>query len=855
MRNMQKLIVISKQLNRETLDFYRLSISGTAFFETIIGDLKGNVKFLTIKDNVKFIEQLAKEYGVIPRYQLVNDQPTLEELSNAALYNSVSNKLLSKVIDEDPAKLQVVSGDAVNIIRNRAFDTSGQFNNVVEVDVSYQSLSNLRNLYSELATNELFNYMYINSCMLDFRLDEVYSYLETTETTKDNVLRKIELYYMLGEVIPILELCRQVQKYQVEHQFDLGLYPIAHKILNEYQTDYNNLYMKVPGLIAVDVKTFEDPKFSLEKFISNDLSNMMRADYPLKHLHVANLVRNCIKQEIVNINFLRESILLLGPDYRGANRYQAKVMSSVIIEYVASLEDVDLSIAFYDTLPYSLYVTSSILGDKITGSDTKRSERVSEIIDIQRYDGVPKAKLVASKRPGNKIAVCVCGMARNEIEETLKSLKEMFDESLTVDFFVHTWQEREDYPGIGGIGAGPDRIWNEKYFKAGMPNPPSEIYRVHQLEAVLPTVAKVLCTPVRRPNVSATYEAALGSNLKAFEMEDDIAFEKTLFTDTFQTRGNFNQAKMIYGIYKSFKLVDDYEKETGEKYRYVVKFRSDSQFTRKLDQTTFDSIGANDLLAHVMGRGADDLVNISQFHTAKRVMRIWRSSKKYNALSPFYQDGKHMNCDSHKLAFANMLYHQVNLKNYNKSLCTLLFMTRVQMPDITAAMKQDKIERLSPEINQYFEQLMAVHSKPLGYNNHLDKINDISCELVSYDTEKLALKIVVTGNSLLSIGSEKFGLIANNVMDKKTYSYEKSYTNMLTVVEQSDQKIVFNKMYGMNVLNNGQSWELSLKIADGTDLFFPISFNSFKQFEINNGRVYIEQNANKTVEFGKEIIK
>ncbi len=393
-------------------------------------------------------------------------------------------------------------------------------------------------------------------------------------------------------------------------------------------------------------------------------------------------------------------------DSKVFNQREQKYLTVETIDYMNNRNDEYLAFTFkysqIQRMHYMLY------------QDYERYETaIRKYVDIlyskaNIEDTEAKVLQVKKKQVKNpRVAVCISGMARGDVEEYNKKIQKNVVEPLNADVFIHTWENREVYPGIGGVGSTKNRNWQQKYFTATMKKCPKDIAGLADFTKTLPTVSNLITTPIIGKNELSHYTSTFKDAQVIIEAEEDFLGR---FDDTydFERRGSKNQIKMFYGIWKSHDMAREYMQANDFEYDYIVKVRIDSIIDEKVSMDMLTDLKYNELCTKFNSiTGPQDRVYYGTYDTVMKIASIWEKAVERKDLSPLIVNGRKLKIDAHKLLFSHATYENIYIKPAN--LIPANQFTKTKVPDLTKALAVD-LEQLPAEkqekYKKYFELVM-----------------------------------------------------------------------------------------------------------------------------------------------------
>ncbi len=300
-------------------------------------------------------------------------------------------------------------------------------------------------------------------------------------------------------------------------------------------------------------------------------------------------------------------------------------------------------------------------------------------ITSQMSDFLPDIHLQHDAR----IAVCISGMHRvsnNALTDILNNIVI----PLNADVFIHSWDEWQVWSGLGNSG--------ESWFGriAGSIHEskcPVSLKHKKDFEQHLPLTYKRISTPF--------YESLDHSILKSVFPQANILTESAQnFTgnlnttsESFKSRGHYNQAKMFYGIYKSHKMLLDFEEKNSIQYDYIFRCRPDISIQGSINTKQLDDLKNNEIAVHFDHIVApDDTFYYGRRDTMISMSKLWKTSNEYKKINPF----NGYTGDAHSLMLLWMLHNKIIPTSYTSLTKDLSVVTQnVLQEDFLEDLKND----------------------------------------------------------------------------------------------------------------------------------------------------------------------
>lgn len=811
---MKKRIILFYEFKTITqIQGLRVVIDNKSIFEYLITE---DEPIMVIRAEVKeYFDNLLEMYNL--KATLVALSSDAEMMDFQALTKQEINNIKSIMGKEilssiNTLKTNIYTGSKVKLIGN---------------EITSANLSDKENVFSVLDKTALLEKYSIEEFDL---LSKEYIYDEYIASYEFEKAKRIVGSYKEGEVEAIV--------FAIQKNVELGMlreaifhlnklkeddfkqindyaskYPDVVHLIKVVHNSYGSVVWKVSDDFSTTLEAIENPNFKLKKLVVDKTQEMVNNQDKLNALFMIEAVRILLErgEEPANI-FIRETLLKTYTQASNALKIASKALSTELVDYAKDKEVAYNHLGFYQSAVYSYLYILALEPSKFSIGSERTQKIMCDTIDLERRDNAPRNRLVKASPRGKKVAVCISGMTRYPIEDNLSNIEHMFSD-LEVDYFVHTWETSEIYPGLGGLGYGPDKAWALKYFR-GIGKVPESIDTVAKLMAELPEVAKKVIAPQVAENNTNIYKDILGSKLKGIKIEADDKLDKELNPERYTLRDNLNQAKMFYGMNEVCKVMEEYQEETGTEYEYIVRMRIDNKLKDKIHFNTFKSLEDNDVIIEAMrSSGVDDSLFLAKYHTGKKLLKLWESSLQEEAISPYYHKGEFIMMDSHKLLTTHIVYNKITIKICETHHYKPEYIHQVKIPNIDEALEKDNIESKSSEIQEYMNKLNDTYTKPLKYNTsykNIDTVKVVRCSLEEDNTVVLDFKI--TGRGLLSIESNRFKLRARNARHFIDYKGADVYNNFLEPVSLADEQLIFRKKFPLSLYENGAMFKWSLLV-------------------------------------------
>lgn len=407
--------------------------------------------------------------------------------------------------------------------------------------------------------------------------------------------------------------------------------------LINYSTYRNleSLIIKIEEKDAYDIKKYILETNYSEIDILNITSKFLTSLANKEASHEENFVLNFLLNKILSKNILDTDLGITLIEYfwraKNCNNYRKDYCIFSIVDFFIENNNNE-----FFRLRKQYYNHIQKIYSQIQRSSFLLAEE-NNIYQMHFNSSIIKNNRLKSKTK-NRVAVCISGLYRNHTN-SVESIKKNIIDPLDADVFIHTWDEKAIWNGVGG---------NKSSFRLFGPSAksiiPKEIEFLNNMETILPKTYDKIKNPI--------YEKWDGNeisnilNPKKILIENQEEFAKYLKDrkNYSLARGNLNQIKMFYGMKKSFDLAFDY----GD-YDYIIRIRPDILVTNTLSIDDVYKLKNNTIYTAVWDYGLMDFEFVMSSSMAYNLSKFIKKMLDFNVLS-LYEDFPLY--DSHNLILA-----------------------------------------------------------------------------------------------------------------------------------------------------------------------------------------------------------
>ncbi|WDL69712.1 hypothetical protein IP364_07530 [Helicobacter winghamensis] len=314
-----------------------------------------------------------------------------------------------------------------------------------------------------------------------------------------------------------------------------------------------------------------------------------------------------------------------------------------------------------------------------------------------------------------RFAVCFYGILRGDWQSTLNMTIDNVVKNLNADIFLFTWDEKQTWQDVrkGGID------WTvRKLTRFLSAHAPKEIKLASELKKNCPNIFNKLAQNIYCKLDIRELENIYNKNInfRKLKVEDQKSYDNKNI--------DYNDMKMMYGIWSSFELLKEYEKEQNIQYDYVIMMRADCEidllngcnFRQEIEKISPDEFID---VKTVEGGGIGNM--IANYHTIEIFASFYKNYKSFVENSLFCRK-----CSIHSFVFQWMSYHgKYAIKSpiafrhvFTKCL------ERMVIPNISRELSKDLSalrDKLGDDrirlIQAFFETVILQYSNQSNYNS------------------------------------------------------------------------------------------------------------------------------------------
>jgi len=508
---------------------------------------------------------------------------------------------------------------------------------------------------------------------------------------KENNKLLFEYFIFLADTGQLNKVYKLIQNYDFSYLEDLinsTTYKSDKKnnmqyLLNYYKNDF------IPNLVNISPDSLESKIIYFINQKNND-SLLYVKDLIIKQPSVfkkngrIQMLLNFFVNELIENNLLDEifayRLIEFYCEDNNINKTRKKYMISTLIDYFEKKG----SYIFFNYLNsnkgYIQKLASTIHRFGENEDAAKYYQRKLHL--LVKYSSINYKSPI--KKP--RVAVCISGMIRGNAKKIFDVMQKNIIKPLNADVFMHTWDVQHEWMGIGG-----DINWVYRLFGGEvLKKCPNELKLKPFLEKNFPNIYDKI-----KYEIVSQLDKDILNNListKLFEIEDENSFLDELHfpKENLMTRGHYNQAKMFYGIYKSMKVMEEYENVNNIKYDYVIRCRPDIGLNNELNLESLIVLEENEVMTDFYPYGPQDQFRAGRRDTMFTLANIWLEMLKKERLSPFNEYPK---IDAHNLIYLWMIHNNM-----------ISVPTNIKR-DVSLAARESKLPCIKNELEKDIKQI------------------------------------------------------------------------------------------------------------------------------------------------------
>ncbi|ELE7163045.1 hypothetical protein RB916_001484 [Campylobacter jejuni] len=523
-----------------------------------------------------------------------------------------------------------------------------------------------------------------------------------------------------------------------------------------------------------------------KNYILNVNQNLLYENDFIDPAVVANFYLNSVVDNKLEYNFNLICSFYLKSIHNNKDEIIVGYFISSLVKIIEKFDNL------WDLIPRKPLDFTYMLMSKLYYLDSKASKKYYEYFAKKIGLFLNKDRNFLNKKQP-KIAVCFFGILRGDWKKCLKENIENIVKPLNADCFLFSWDEVQLWPGLGGGGN-----WIARKCEREFADSFGRLADIHFLYENFNNVFfKLDCQYLNQINQEEVRSFCKELGVTELILESQQNFKSIA-----------NVAKMYYGIYKSYKIMEEYETKNHIEYDFVISLRVDVDM--KLNDKEIDkfySMHPFEISDHHISDGTGTGFAWGR----KEAMKIYTSLyKELDNLQEHFITYKY---DNHEIFFKWELYSGLINRYVNLIYIDILGSTNVAsgyyFPDIKNELKMD-IEKLEnkfskQEINLFIKSFSIVEKrfKPMSSNV---KVFNKYTGLVS-NNYKIPLSYII-GSKLIKSSKKSYFYLFKSLITlayfSKKYKINPEYTTDYETLKK--YKNSFSFKVGSQFINAHKNW-------------------------------------------------
>lgn len=321
---------------------------------------------------------------------------------------------------------------------------------------------------------------------------------------------------------------------------------------------------------------------------------------------------------------------------------------------------------------------------------------------------------LGSCNPKNiKVAVCISGMYRvNNL--ALDTIIKNVIQPLNADVFFHTWRNWQKWPGMTGSNDYLYRLFGQDVKDKA----PNNLKSLTGFKKYFPRTSEKIINPIYEVFDESMLPYELNVKSLVIEKEEDF-ISKYKLDDKFKARGNFNQAKMFYGIYRAFQLLEDFELNNNTHYDIVIRCRPDFAIQNKVNIDVINSLKDDEIALDFLDYGPNDQVYAAKRQKYQELSYLWKEMVNKGSLVPI---DEYKGYYGHSLMYLWMTHINLKPTPINLSRNVALVTKKGSLPSISKEVSLDFLDKANsikddPHTKLFIESLISMSESNEKFNS------------------------------------------------------------------------------------------------------------------------------------------
>lgn len=694
--------------------------------------------------------------------------------------------------------------------------------------------------------------------------------IESSKSFSENKQLRLEYVNLLFERFDFVQVLDVVKKYAANEQYWTMFYleileaygeerelidfytknanyinncKFTNSQLNDtYKNTFNmcHLIATEQSLVNKDIKQYINEKNLDFKFVSNSIRSSK-----LKQLNLSFLIRELI--ESTELDNDKGLILLELIDALNVNPY-------LKMKNIVDICDYFMLSSRYSIISHKLInkLFTALLQYKelFTSGINNRIEQYATNMNITPRtsdNNIVNFDCTTHKfGSANKVAVCITGTAKYNYKKNLELLHNFLSRNLDVDYFVQSWGQYEEYPGLSSLGKTQDNLWANYYLNRLNKQQPTFISRQANFEAIMPLTAELLFTKKFSNLSKQDYIEILGSNIKAIKKYDFNAFLNKIDNGGSEFDEIKEKTIKYFERGRAQKILNEYIAATGQKYDYVINIDINTVLKSVVQLEDLQNLKSNECVVLSEGDGKIGIgYTAARFDTARYINSLWDLCQLSKNTSPYLFAKQPIVDKEQDPLLLHMIRAKLEITTDVNKYGSPYTNKKIKLPSVEATVKRDleNYEGDASQIYKYFNLIEEQFTSDYPDNTNYQLIHKV--ELIDSDLvdNGVVIDLSIKGEGLKTLEPKKFYLhgISNFNLDS-TFGRVRYFKKRFLVLKHEDDEIVLRRLVRDDFSEYGKDWRFTLLFHDFTLAHYNIEFKPKKsEFELTKyGIRYIQ---------------
>lgn len=436
---------------------------------------------------------------------------------------------------------------------------------------------------------------------------------------------------------------------------------------------------------------------------------------------------------------------------------------------------------------------------------------------------------------GNRVAICITGLAKKNYEKNLDILKYFIGDDLNADYFVQTWDKIELYTGVASVNESNDYKWSIEYLSKINKLLPNFISRKANFEALFPNTAELLFTKQFSAINADTFVEVLGEDVKVIKKYSLDSFKEKYLGDLKSSL--YEQDHIIRMCERGFvqKSLDEYANDNNIKYDYIISIDINTALKSKITLESLMSISKDEVYMVDNKQIFDDSLVVGRYSEVKAINDYWTLCQLNGSLMPYRINQQALDYKKINPIFIHAVSCGFNVRATGDKFGSTYISKKIQVPNFDEQLTLDlsKIDEQNEKYNTYFDALKVNFTTPIKNSTNYKLIKKVDLERVNIVEDGILLQVSIKGTDLKQIVKTNLHIHAKADvgLNSNCCSY-KTIRRQLEILKYENDEIVAKVVISDRDLVHGKTWYPSLLLNEYTPMTVALSLDKiYKSYE------------------------